>query len=315
MKLTTLGTTFFKLKPVQSTQLTDAEKLAVAANTALVLASYTEESDHFNIHLKEPLGSQTNWYVYAPHVRIEDAQAVPKLRLKAVESTLLKLKPIQSSDLADTEKAAIASGTELALKEYGDSEMNHYSVTLAEPINGQTTWHVYIPHVRVLGEDGKPIIKQRFSGALPTDAGWAWPMKGSSCGARCEFGFARGRLHAGVDIGGFTPDECYAASDGVVKTVKNDTSGAEGRSIYIQRADGWQHVYFHMQSIAVQPGQTVKRGQLIGVRGGSGFGAEGVEIDGGGYSIHLHFEIRKPDGEPIDPRSVLPDDSSVPIVG
>ncbi|MBF2088631.1 MAG: M23 family metallopeptidase [Synechococcales cyanobacterium K44_A2020_017] len=312
MKLTTLGTTFFKAKPVQSTQLSDPDKTAIAANTTLDIVAYTEEADHFNVQLAAALQGRDRWYVYAPHVRIVDAAAPPKLKLQVIDSTLLKLKPIQGSELADTEKAALRGGVELGLLEYNENEMNHYQVKLAEAIQGQDTWYVYVPHVRVLGEDGKPVIVQRAAMGIPSDTGWAWPMKGTSCGPKCEFGFARGRLHAGVDIGGYTPDECYAASDGVVKTVKNDTSGAEGRAIYIQRADGWQHVYFHMRSIAVKPGQAVKRGQLIGIRGGSGFDGEGREIDGGGYSIHLHFEIRKPDGEPVDPRTILPKDNSCP---
>jgi lipoprotein NlpD len=314
MKLTTLGSTFFKVRPVQSTQLSDLEKTAIAANTTLALSAYSEEAGHFNIQLATPLQGRDRWYVYAPHVRIEDKAAPPAFKLKVMDSTLLKARPLQSSELGAAEKAPLRGGLELDLVAYNENEMNHYQVTLAEAIQGREQWYVYVPHVRVLGGDGKPVIAPRAAMSIPSDAGWAWPMKGTSCGPKCEFGFDRGRLHAGVDIGGFTPDECYAASDGVVKTVKNDTSGAEGRAIYIQRADGWQHVYFHMRSIAVQPGQAVKRGQLIGIRGGSGFGGEGREIDGGGYSIHLHFEIRKPDGTPVDPRTILPNDNSCPRV-
>lgn len=313
MKLTILGTTFLKQKPVQSTQLADSEKLTIPKGTELDLVAYQETADHFALKLAKPVGGSDRWFVYAPHARIIDS-ASPQFTLAFAESTLLKLRPVASSELAANEKVAIAKGATVGLLDYGSSAMNHYQVKLVEPVQGQDTWHVYTPHVRVLGTDGKPVIAQRFSGGT-SDLGWSWPMKGTSCGAQCEFGYARGRLHAGVDIGGFTPDECYAASDGVVKMVKNDTSGAEGRALYIQRSDGWQHVYFHLKSIGVQQGQTVKRGQLIGVRGGSGWGAEGVEIDGGGYSIHLHFEIRKPDGEPVNPRSILPDDGSNPIVG
>lgn len=70
-----------------------------------------------------------------------------------------------------------------------------------------------------------------------------------------------------------------------------------------------------LQSIRVKVGQTITKGQWIGIRGGSGFGYEGLEIDGGGYSIHLHFEVRQPNGEAVNPRSILPNDGSVPIVG
>jgi murein DD-endopeptidase MepM/ murein hydrolase activator NlpD len=246
------------------------------------------------------------------------------MKLRALESTVFKKKPVQSSTLADNEKFAISANAEYDLKDCGDGGMNHFQITLLNsPKPGEDSWFVYMPHVLLLDDKGERIVAQRpaaaavpaASAAPASDGAWSWPMKGTSCGAACEFGYARGRLHAGIDIGGFTPDECHAASDGVVTQVKNDTSGAEGRAIYIKRSDGWQHVYYHLQSISVQPGQAVKRGQLIAVRGGSGFGFEGREIDGGGYSIHLHFEIRQPDGTPVDPRSILPDDGSNPIVG
>lgn len=140
-------------------------------------------------------------------------------------------------------------------------------------------------------------------------------MRGTSMGSRTEFGYARGRLHAGVDIGGYTPDECFAASDGVVTYVKRDTSGLNGRMIEIIRPDGWKHIYLHLRSIFVELNQNIEPSQLIAIRGGSGFGSEGLEIDGGGYSIHLHFEIHNPDGTPVNPRLYLPKDGSVPNLG
>jgi lipoprotein NlpD len=238
------------------------------------------------------------------------------MRIKVIEQTFFKLKPVQSSELGDRERYSVASGTEFDLHSYVDEGNNHLRIALlGAALNGRNTWYVFSRHVSLLDEDGKPIVTRRMNtgGVSPagvsSTGGWQWPMRGTSCGSVCEFGYSRGRLHAGVDIGGYTPDEVYAASDGTVSVVKNDTSGAEGRAIYITRPDGWRHVYFHLASILVSPGQQVKRGQQIGVRGGSGFDSEN------GYAIHLHFEIRRPDGTPVNPRDTLPDDGSNPIVG
>lgn len=248
------------------------------------------------------------------------------MRLKVVQSTVLKLKPVQSSELPDTDKFPLEAGKELDLHSYLDDGNNHLRVAFQGiAFQGRNTWYVYSPHVQLLDDSGNPVTSRRqnagtvapapaaapstATSANATSEGWSWPMKGTSCGEVCEFGYARGRLHAGVDIGGWTPDEVHAASDGVVKTVKNDTSGAEGRAIYINRPDGWQHVYYHLKSILVKEGQSVKRGEQIAVRGGSGWDSED------GYAIHLHFEVRKPDGTPVNPRDILPDDGSNPIVG
>lgn len=246
------------------------------------------------------------------------------MKLRLIEHTLFKQKPLQSSELSYEEKVSLFPGTEFEINNYAEAENGHFQISLLDPLlNGKQIWYVYSSHVELtenLGEPAyfevpcqvpaAPVETPRES----TNLTWIWPMKGSSMGPETEFGYARGRLHAGIDIGGFTPDECYAASEGIVTQVKNDTSGGEGRAIYIQRSDGWQHVYYHLREILVKQGDSVSQGQLIAIRGGSGWDAEGVEIDGGGYSIHLHFEVHTPDGEPVDPRSVLPNDGSVVMV-
>lgn len=237
------------------------------------------------------------------------------MKLKLIEHTLFKQKPLQSSELSYEEKVSLYPGTEFEINSYTQAENGHFQVSLLNPLlDGKQIWYVYSSHVEFSEMMGEPAFFEEpyeMPVAPPTTPtkqqtlSWIWPMKGSSMGDVTEFGYTRGRLHAGIDIGGFTPDECYAASDGIVTQIKNDTSGGEGRAIYIKRADGWEHVYYHLREILVKEGEPVCLGQLIAIRGGSGWDCEGVEIDGGGYSIHLHFEVHTPDGEPVDPRTVL----------
>lgn len=240
------------------------------------------------------------------------------MKLLVIDHTLFKQRCLPGYAVPYNEKISASANTLFEIESYQCIDDQHLQVNFISPKpKNMRTWYVLQSQVKILETDeeirGESIIKQvRFT---ISNSDWIWPMTGTSMGLRAEFGYARGRLHAGVDIGGYTPDECYAASDGVVDYIDNNTGGAEGRAIYIKRSNGWQHVYFHLQSIKVKVGQTISKGQWIGVRGGSGFGYEGLEIDGGGYSIHLHFEIHKPDGQPIDPRSILPRDGSVPIVG
>lgn len=145
---------------------------------------------------------------------------------------------------------------------------------------------------------------------IPTDTEWQHPVSGaSSCGARCEYGYARGRLHAGLDYGGYGNDTVVAVRNGVVVDVKNDTSGGYGRLIDVRHDNGYKSRYAHLASISVRVGEPVRRGQPIGVRGGSGYGSND------GYAIHLHFELHRPDGTTVNPRDVLPKQGSPIIVG
>jgi hypothetical protein len=143
---------------------------------------------------------------------------------------------------------------------------------------------------------GMPVSKQ----------GWQSPMaiEGNSVIPQGEWGFTRGRHHAGIDYGGYgagsDPDAVYAAKSGKITFVKSDPSGGEGRMIEIDHADGTKSVYMHLTpAILAQEGQSVQAGQKIATRGGSGFGSES------GYEIHLHFGIYV-NGQDVNPRDVLP---------
>ncbi|NJR40950.1 MAG: M23 family metallopeptidase, partial [Leptolyngbyaceae cyanobacterium CSU_1_4] len=159
------------------------------------------------------------------------------------------------------------------------------------------------------GSISDPALVATLGGSESSSA-WAAPMPtegNSSCGAKCEFGYARGRLHAGIDYGGYgsgsDPDGVFAASDGVVDYAQNNGPGY-GNLVIIKRSDGWQSYYAHLAEIGVQSGQQVKQGQRVGKRGNTG----------GDFDIHLHFEIRDAGDQPRDPREFLPK-PQIPMAG
>jgi murein DD-endopeptidase MepM/ murein hydrolase activator NlpD len=90
-----------------------------------------------------------------------------------------------------------------------------------------------------------------------------------------------------------------------VTQVKNDNSGGAGRIVEIEHPDGSVTRYLHLVDIVVSQGQQVAQGQKIAMRGGSGWGCDGIQIDGCGYDLHLHFEIYPDGSTPVDPRSVI----------
>ena len=107
--------------------------------------------------------------------------------------------------------------------------------------------------------------------------------------------------HAGLDLGGAEDMvEVYAATDGVVVSVRGDVLDSESDNpinprydvVYIRDARGWYYRYSHFDSIIpeLEVGQQILAGQLLGMLGKEG--------GSGGWS-HLHFEIvsRQPSGK------------------
>jgi len=140
-------------------------------------------------------------------------------------------------------------------------------------------------------------------------------------------------LHAGVDIstGGVTGRPVRAVADGAIYRLKVEWRGY-GRALYMRHADGRSTVYGHLQAfeeaglglesrvarrrketgnpypgdIYIEPPIPVRRGQVIALSGESGVGLP-----------HLHFEVRGPADDPIDPflaGLAIPPDSIPPAL-
>ena len=86
--------------------------------------------------------------------------------------------------------------------------------------------------------------------------------------------------HLGVDYRGTTGDPIYAANRGVVALV--DSFFLAGNVVYIDHGDGIVTGYFHMSLPKVAVGDTVERGQEIGLVGATGRVT----------AAHLHWSAR-----------------------
>jgi uncharacterized protein YvpB len=74
------------------------------------------------------------------------------LVLKTLRDTVLKRKPIQSVDLADSEKYDVAGNQEFPLSTFS-RERNHVRLTLTkDSFKGFDTWYAFDKHVEILGE-------------------------------------------------------------------------------------------------------------------------------------------------------------------
>ncbi|QMV41637.1 murein hydrolase activator EnvC family protein [Cohnella cholangitidis] len=100
------------------------------------------------------------------------------------------------------------------------------------------------------------------------------------------------KLHAGMDMAAPKGTPIYAAETGVV-TVAQSWSGY-GNCVIIDHGGGLWTLYGHMSAILVKKGETVKRGEKIGLVGSTGQST----------GNHLHFEVRK-NAEPVNPAPYL----------
>jgi len=96
------------------------------------------------------------------------------------------------------------------------------------------------------------------------------------------FGTRWGRLHAGVDLGVAVGTPVVASLSGQV--MRADWNGGYGNCVVLRHRNGTiETLYGHLSRVAVQPGQVVQQGQIIGWSGASGY------VTG----PHLHFELRQ----------------------
>ncbi len=95
-------------------------------------------------------------------------------------------------------------------------------------------------------------------------------------------------MHRGLDISARIGTPVKAPADGVV--VAADREKGYGRVIKISHGLGYTTVYGHLHRILVKPGDTVHRGQTIGLVGNTGRST----------GPHLHYEVHK-DGRAVNP--------------
>ena len=111
----------------------------------------------------------------------------------------------------------------------------------------------------------------------------------SGFGVRSDPFRGRAAMHGGVDLAGPVGTPIYATADGIVGRSEYN-NGGYGNLVEINHGQGIQTRYGHMSRLIAQPGQRVRRGDLIGLMGSTGRST----------GSHLHYEVR------IDGRAVNP---------
>lgn len=120
-----------------------------------------------------------------------------------------------------------------------------------------------------------------------TSGSFMWPASGSftsGYGYRIHPVTGGKKLHSGIDIANSADVPIVAAAGGTV--IRANYSSSYGNVVYISHKINGQvytTVYAHMEQFYVKSGQSVSKGQQIGIMGNTGRST----------GQHLHFEIHK----------------------
>jgi murein DD-endopeptidase MepM/ murein hydrolase activator NlpD len=146
----------------------------------------------------------------------------------------------------------------------------------------QEPYTVTVGH-KVIVPGGRKPYKVRhvvaWSGPIPEGAKrgtgiFGWPMTGWISQRYHEY-------HPAADIAGSEGTSIKAADSGYVAVVgRNDTG--YGRYVLIDHGNGFQTLYAHLSVLFVEVGQSVGKGQTIGLCGSTGKST----------GPHVHFEIK-----------------------
>lgn len=154
------------------------------------------------------------------------------------------------------------------------------------------------PERGLMLDDGQWLDLER-----PSAAALMKPVPGrvtSTFGARWHPILQFLRPHRGVDFAAAYGQPVVAAADGTVEAA--GWRGGYGRQIRIAHNRIDESSYSHLSSLAVSPGEHVRRGQLIGYAGASGLAT----------GPHLHFEVYS-HGVAVNPLGMTLSESDDPL--
>lgn len=111
----------------------------------------------------------------------------------------------------------------------------------------------------------------------------------SGFGYRIDPIYKTPKMHAGLDYAAAMGTPIYATGNGRIKSTSFEEKGY-GNHVIINHGYGYETLYGHMVRIKVRPGQTVRRGEVIGWVGSTGKST----------GPHCHYEVIR-NGDKIDP--------------
>jgi murein DD-endopeptidase MepM/ murein hydrolase activator NlpD len=96
------------------------------------------------------------------------------------------------------------------------------------------------------------------------------------------------RMHEGQDISG--PERTPVAATASGRVVEEEYSSSYGNYVVVAHGGGIATLYAHLYAFRCRKGESVRRGQIIGLLGNTGLSS----------GPHVHYEVHI-DGKPVDP--------------
>ena len=199
-----------------------------------------------------------------------------KVELEAIKLDLVALfesKVSKQDELSVALNSLISYKTDLSKDEAAMSEMEDQLLKEADQLTD--------------------IIKNLESAAAYIGGEMMWPVPGnysisSLFGNRIHPISKEYKMHTGIDIQSARKTDFVAAQTGTI--IFSNWFAGYGKAIIIDHGGGYTTLYAHLDVINVEVGQVVKKGQIIGKTGNTGYST----------GPHLHFEVRM-NGDYVDP--------------
>lgn len=113
------------------------------------------------------------------------------------------------------------------------------------------------------------------------------PFESGDIRVTSPYGMRDGKMHKGIDLVGTSSTRIVAVEDATVavSTIVTDRANKTwewGNYVRLDLADGRRLYHCHLSRRLVRAGEKVKKGQVIGIMGDTGYA----------FGAHLHWEIR-----------------------
>lgn len=144
------------------------------------------------------------------------------------------------------------------------------------------TKEIYPSIDKIVSKGTKTYNNYIYSSSVGNDD-WSWPTITPYI-ITSPFGYRWGKLHAGIDISGCGHGSpIFAVQSGYVYEVEKNAGKNSGLAIYVDHGNGYYTIYMHLSKVQVSVGQTISRGQQIGLMGNTGRST----------GTHLHLGVYK----------------------
>ncbi|GGA79244.1 peptidase M23 [Neiella marina] len=138
------------------------------------------------------------------------------------------------------------------------------------------------------------LVRQQMLAKIPNGLPIKYRRISSKFGTRQHPISNKRHSHVGIDLRADKGVPVFATADGYVQLARSNYDRGYGNMVKLSHQMGFDTRYAHLDSVAVQYGQFVRKGELVGYCGNSGDST----------ASHLHYEVRFL-GKALDPKPFM----------